>query len=279
MARLSPERLVYTSAYGARDPIKTAAGVTESFHWGVDYGPDVRNKTGVILCAVFAGTATHLHDQYGALGVRVTSYTDDLRNDMSRIYGMKIAAGTAISIDLWHLAKRAVGNNIKVGEGAAVGEMGSTGRSTGVHVHVELRIGKVRVDPKPFIDAQASKAVAPAPDDYDQEDDMALDEKQDAALTWLGDYDRRKKIDDLLYALPGIVALTKRVGTIDLAGFQTGDLWQRRAVIDRLGSAKQQPAPTTEVVDVDDLAAALADSLDDTLAEKVADVLSKRLAS
>ncbi|WP_144719231.1 M23 family metallopeptidase [Agrococcus jejuensis] len=147
MARLSPERLVYTSAFGDRDPIKTNAGSTPSFHWGVDYGPEQRGKQGVLLQAVIGGPVVRVRDQYGALGVFV---------------GDK----ASLRIDLWHLASYAPTLGKTVAEGDVLGVMGSTGLSTGVHVHVELWVQDRRVDPKPFLDAQASKAIASAPADY-----------------------------------------------------------------------------------------------------------------
>lgn len=147
MARLSPERLVYTSAFGDRDPIKTPAGSTPSFHWGVDYGPEQRGKQGVLLQAVIAGPVTRVRDQHGALGVYV---------------GDKATR----RIDLWHLASYAPTLGKTATEGQVLGVMGSTGLSTGVHVHVELWEDGRRVDPKPFLDRQASKAIAAAPADY-----------------------------------------------------------------------------------------------------------------
>lgn len=147
MARLSPERLVFTSGYGDRDPIKTNAGSTPSFHRGIDYGPEQRGKQGVLLNAVIGGRITYLYDQYGAVGIRV----GDRKTH---------------AIDLWHLDRRLVANGVDVAEGTAIGVMGSTGLSTGVHVHVEEWVNGVRIDPKPFIDRQASKAIAAAPADY-----------------------------------------------------------------------------------------------------------------
>ncbi|GAA2172405.1 hypothetical protein GCM10009846_10210 [Agrococcus versicolor] len=146
MARLSPERIVFTSGWGARDPIATKAGKTPAFHLGADFGPEVRGKDGVPLCAMIAGPIVRVRDQYGALGVFV---------------GDKATR----RVDLWHLASYALAGD-HAHEGEVLGVMGSTGLSTGNHVHVELWENGRRVDPKPFIDSQASKAVALAPADY-----------------------------------------------------------------------------------------------------------------
>lgn len=225
MARLSSQTLVYTSAFGARDPIKTAAGVTESFHYGIDFGPEQRGKQGVPLCAVFAGRATHLADQYGALGVRVTATAGDVGLDLlRRLYpARRVTASTPVAVSLWHLASRAVAHAAQVVAGAVLGVMGSTGRSTGVHVHVELTIGGVRVDPKPFIDAQASKAVAPAPADYyeDEEDDpMRRYMFNDATrqITWPNGV--TNQYDQQTYD-----ALQGYIGTYDWAGRKHSPQW------------------------------------------------------
>ena len=50
-----------------------------------------------------------------------------------------------------HLSKIRVNVGDTVAKGAAVGEVGSTGRSTGAHLHLELRQNSVPIDPRPFL--------------------------------------------------------------------------------------------------------------------------------
>lgn len=56
-----------------------------------------------------------------------------------------------------HLDKLSVQKGQKIGKGVIVGNSGSTGRSTGPHLHYEVRNGKnVGVDPTPYLTAQNS---------------------------------------------------------------------------------------------------------------------------
>lgn len=145
MAKMSIKGIVYTSAFGRRVNNKVDPN---DFHWGADYGPPVRNQTGVPLFAIIAGPVTRMRDQYGALGVRVGTRATE-------------------AIEYWHLAGYTKGLGKTVDEGAELGEMGTTGLSTGIHVHVEHWIKGKRVDPVPFINKQASKAVASGDGDND----------------------------------------------------------------------------------------------------------------
>ena len=50
-----------------------------------------------------------------------------------------------------HLARVLVSQGESVGQGEAIGRMGSTGRSTGTHLHYEVRVNGVAVDPLDYI--------------------------------------------------------------------------------------------------------------------------------
>ncbi len=53
-----------------------------------------------------------------------------------------------------HLKGPWVQINQRVARGELIGEVGSTGNSTGPHVHFEVRVGRQRVDPLPYLPAQ-----------------------------------------------------------------------------------------------------------------------------
>lgn len=199
MAKLSIKGIVYTSAFGPR---KAHRLDPNPFHYGADYGPPVRGQTGVPLFAIIGGVVTRMRDQHGALGIRIGSRATE-------------------ALEYWHLANYADTLGKTVREGELVGEMGTTGISTGIHVHVEHWVKGKRIDPVPLINRQASKAVAKSDGDTDNlEDDMALTDEQSEALTWLGDPERRERLDLMLS--------------------QTAQLWERRGVIDGTGRTAQR---------------------------------------
>ena len=50
-----------------------------------------------------------------------------------------------------HLSRFAVANGTKVKRGQLIGYVGSTGRSTGPHLHYEVRLDGRAVNPTPFL--------------------------------------------------------------------------------------------------------------------------------
>ena len=102
-------------------------------HTGIDF----RGETGDPIYATAAGTvsAAGWSGGYGRM-VEV-----DHGNGFATRYG--------------HLSQITVtvGDRIRVGQ--EVGRMGSTGRSTGPHLHYETRIDGEAVDPQKFLDAGA----------------------------------------------------------------------------------------------------------------------------
>lgn len=111
------DRLHITSSYGSR--IHPITGKRKT-HYGVDYG----SPRGTPVYAVAEGT------------VIVSSYDD--------ASGNKIAIKHRDGSSSWylHLHKRAVGQGAHVNARQVIGQVGSTGRSTGPHLHFGFKDAK-----------------------------------------------------------------------------------------------------------------------------------------
>jgi murein DD-endopeptidase MepM/ murein hydrolase activator NlpD len=117
-----------TSGFGARvDPFTGRY----AFHPGLDFaGP-----TGAIVRSTAPGTVVWA-DVKGSYGKMV-----------------EINHGYGIHTRYAHLSSILVQVGARVGEGAPVGKLGSTGRSTGPHVHYEIWYDDVVRNPRNFIEA------------------------------------------------------------------------------------------------------------------------------
>jgi len=64
-------------------------------------------------------------------------------------YGLTIEVnhGQAIQTRYAHLSAMAVSPGQSVKQGQVIGFVGSTGRSTGPHLHYEVRVSEVAIDP------------------------------------------------------------------------------------------------------------------------------------
>lgn len=105
----------------------------------------------------FRGTAA-MHagvDIPGAIGTPVYATADGIvsRAERSGGYGnlVELNHGRGISTRYGHLSKILVTANTRVTRGQMIALMGSTGRSTGSHLHYEVRIDGQAVNPMPFL--------------------------------------------------------------------------------------------------------------------------------
>jgi murein DD-endopeptidase MepM/ murein hydrolase activator NlpD len=114
-----------SSPFGVRqDPL----GRGTRMHNGLDFAAD----TGTPVRALADGTVVAAGPA-GGYGIQVTVRHDD---------------GTESSYA--HLSKILVAGG-KVRAGEAIGEVGSTGNSTGPHLHLEVRVGDVPQDPAAWL--------------------------------------------------------------------------------------------------------------------------------
>ena len=125
-----PGEIAYTSSFGTRlDPFTRSAAL----HTGVD----MRAETGAPARATATGRVT------------AAEYAGGYGNMVEVDHGRGLVTRYA------HLSGYAVSVGQRVEAGAVVGFVGSTGRSTGSHLHYETRIDGEPVDPQRFLRAGA----------------------------------------------------------------------------------------------------------------------------
>lgn len=117
----------FTSVFGTR---RQYGNVTSSFHAGLD----IDGETGDPIHAA-------------ADGVVVLAETLQVRGN-----AVILDHGAGVLSGYYHLDSIAVTPGQSVRRGDFLGEMGATGLVTGSHLHWELRIGNVAVDPREWIE-------------------------------------------------------------------------------------------------------------------------------
>ena len=102
-------------------------------YWSQHNGVDIKGDTGDPVVAVLEG--------------------EILSAQNCPFYGNTVVVyhGAGLSTVYAHLDSFAVGPDDEVEAGQLLGAMGSTGRSTGPHLHFEARIDGTAVDPAPFL--------------------------------------------------------------------------------------------------------------------------------
>lgn len=120
------DNLAFTSNFGVRsDPFRGVAAM----HAGVD----IPGPKGTPVYATADGVVER-SGRYGGYGNLV-----------------EINHGRGIETRYGHLSKLLVEPNTRVRRGQLIGLMGSTGRSTGPHLHYEVRVDGHAVNPVPFL--------------------------------------------------------------------------------------------------------------------------------
>ena len=118
-----------TSSYGyRRDPFNGAL----AFHSGIDF----RGAYGQAILAAAPGKIIYVGDRQGYGKVVEIDHGKGLTTLYAHLSGYGIKAGQ------------------KVTRGQAIARMGSTGRSTGTHLHFEVRVNGAVVNPRPFLEAR-----------------------------------------------------------------------------------------------------------------------------
>ncbi len=128
-----------SSSYGYRRDPFTGGG---AMHSGIDF----KGPHGQPILAAAGGRVTHAGWKSG--------------------YGktVEVTHGNGLMTRYAHLSRIGVTTGQKVEQGLQLGAMGSTGRSTGTHLHFEVRLNGKAINPRPFLEANTDvlkvKAIA-----------------------------------------------------------------------------------------------------------------------
>jgi murein DD-endopeptidase MepM/ murein hydrolase activator NlpD len=124
-----PASLEYiSSGFGYRsDPFTGGA----AFHAGLDF----RGPIGAPIYSAAAGTISFVGVKHGYGNV------------------VEVSHGNGLMTRYAHMSRTGAQLGQKVDAGAVIGQIGNTGRSTGPHLHFEVRINDRPVNPRPFLEA------------------------------------------------------------------------------------------------------------------------------
>jgi murein DD-endopeptidase MepM/ murein hydrolase activator NlpD len=91
----------------------------------------------------------------GPIGTPIHATADGIisRSGWASGYGnlVQISHGSGMETRYGHMSKLLVAENSYVKRGQIIGLMGSTGRSTGSHLHYEVRVDGAAINPLPFV--------------------------------------------------------------------------------------------------------------------------------
>ena len=118
---------IFSSGYGYR--YNPFGGYSGEFHPGID----IKGQIGDSILATADGIVQR-SDWYGGYGNAVII---DHGNGISTLFG--------------HMSRVVVHDGQKIKTGDLIGFLGTTGRSTGPHVHYEIRRNGTDIDPNPFL--------------------------------------------------------------------------------------------------------------------------------
>lgn len=130
MPEINGIKLAYTPVSGT---ISSRYGVSSRIRSSNHTGLDIATATGTPIKVVAAGTVTHASYQ-GAYGNLV-----------------KVDHGNGLETWYAHTSKMYVSVGQKVEAGEVIAAVGSTGNSTGSHLHLEIRINGEHVNPQEYL--------------------------------------------------------------------------------------------------------------------------------
>ncbi len=130
-----PTQISYSTNTSVSGGVKPASGIYTQFYGGGHGGIDIASRGNVPIYAYKAGVVTYRKwagaNSYGNL--------------------IKIDHGDGVVTYYAHLSGWNVVEGETVAAGQKIGDMGNTGRSTGQHLHFEIRVNGQTINPYPYI--------------------------------------------------------------------------------------------------------------------------------
>lgn len=127
-----PQPALAASTYGYVWPLETTGTITQNFGDGGHTGTDIAASKGTDVLAMADGEVKYVQSWDGHTKTNMQSY-----GNMVIVYHPSTGSATYYA----HLTDYSVSVGQKVKQGQVIGHVGSTGNSTGNHLHVELRTG------------------------------------------------------------------------------------------------------------------------------------------
>jgi len=133
-------------------------------------GASLTSSYGMRTHPVLGGRRNHKGvDLAAPTGTPIFATADGIVSKAQRFssYGLYVSIehGAQLQTRFAHMSRIAVANGERVEKGDIIGYVGSTGRSTGPHLHYEVRIAGKAVNPIPYmVESEAQQAYAVVPE-------------------------------------------------------------------------------------------------------------------
>jgi murein DD-endopeptidase MepM/ murein hydrolase activator NlpD len=133
-----PIRVPIATGFGPRQV--AGCSFCSTFHEGVDFDPG----QGVPIGAIADGVVSQVTNSHAGLGNNVVVEHVINGQPVQSVYGHMLDGSIRV----------VVGQQVKVTD--EIGQVGSTGESTGAHLHLEIHVGGVPIDPFAWLKANAN---------------------------------------------------------------------------------------------------------------------------
>ncbi len=148
LASLARERMI--ASIPSLNPV--GGGIAAAFGWRTNPWPEFHK-------------GVDLEANYGDM-VRATAAGTVVSADWDGGFGLKVDIDHGNGYHTWyaHLSRVSVSAGQRVTKGAPIANVGSTGESTGPHLHYQLMYEGNPIDPQPFLNGVPEKVLATLPD-------------------------------------------------------------------------------------------------------------------